>query len=86
MSSSTLCVTYLDNFFSSMPFLCSVAIKSVNALDILNCNSIMRPAKISGPYKKPKEKLLIYVTWEEKMENSLKKVYLYLMCNWYKSE
>lgn len=49
ISSKTLCVTYLDNFFSSMPFLCNVAIKSVNALDIRNCNSIIRPANINGP-------------------------------------
>lgn len=49
MSSRTLCVTYFDSFFSSMPFLCSVAMKSVNALDIRNCSSMIRPANMSGP-------------------------------------
>lgn len=49
MSSSTLCVTYLESFFSSIPFLCNVAMKSVNGRDIRNCSSIMRPANINGP-------------------------------------
>lgn len=48
MSSMTLCCTYLDNFFSSSPFLCKVAMKSVSGRDILNCVSRTRPAKMSG--------------------------------------
>lgn len=49
VSSMTLCCTYFDSFFSSMPFLCSVAMKSVSGRDMRNCSSDRRPAKISGP-------------------------------------
>lgn len=49
VSSKTVCVTNFDSFFSSMPFLCNVAIKSVNGRDIRNCSSIIRPANINGP-------------------------------------
>lgn len=52
VSPTTLCCTYLDIFFSSMPFLCRVAIKSVRGRDIRNCSSTPRPAKISGSWKK----------------------------------
>lgn len=49
VSSTTVCVTYLDSFFSSMPFLCNVAMKSVRARDIRNCSSSVRDANIRGP-------------------------------------
>lgn len=49
MSSTTTCVTYLDSFFSSMPFLCSVAMKSVRARDMRNCSSMVRDANTKGP-------------------------------------
>lgn len=51
ISSNILCVTYLESFFSSMPFLCSVAIKSVSGRDIRNCKSKLRPANIRGSCK-----------------------------------
>lgn len=51
MSSSVLCVTYLASFFSSMPFLCSVAMKSVSGRDMRNCRSRLRPAKIRGSWQ-----------------------------------
>lgn len=51
VSPMTLCCTYLDSFFSSIPFLWSVAIKSVSGRDIRNCNSIARPANMRGSCK-----------------------------------
>lgn len=62
MSSSVLWVTYLASFFSSMPFLCSVAIKSVSGRDMRNCRSRLRPAKISGSCKANKVKCSYQVT------------------------
>jgi hypothetical protein len=69
-SSVIWCVTYLDIFFSSIPFLCSVAIKSVRGRDILNCNSIPRLANISGSYRKKSsyiKKIIIFSTTKQKL-------------------
>ena len=45
-----LCETYLLNFFSSMPFLWRVAMKSVRGLLILNVISNCWPAKMSASW------------------------------------
>lgn len=68
VSPITLCCTYLDSFFSSIPFLWSVAIKSVNGRDIRNCNSIARPANIRGSWKFRVNQIYYYqnhcsITW-----------------------
>lgn len=46
----TMWVTYFESRFSSMPFLCSVAMKSVSGLDILNWISSSRPAKTKASW------------------------------------
>lgn len=51
ISSTTLCWTNFDNFFSSIPFLWRVAMKSVSGRDILNWVSKILPAKIKGSWK-----------------------------------
>lgn len=50
MSPEFLWETYFDNFFSSMPFLWSVAMKSVSGLDIWNWISKVCGAKISASW------------------------------------
>ena len=50
MSPLTCCVTYLLSFFSSIPFLCRVAMKSVNGRDIWNWISSAWDAKISASW------------------------------------
>lgn len=47
-SSTIVCDIYLDSRFSSTPFLCNVAMKSVSGLDIRNCISNSRPANTNG--------------------------------------
>lgn len=79
VSSKTVCVTYLDSFFSSMPFLCSVAMKSVNGRDIRNCNSMMRPAKINGPCKCEKRNRSVSDGVSPKWAIPIG---TYLMCDW----
>ena len=49
-SSVTKCVAYLASRFSSEPFLCSVAIKSVSGRDMRNWHSSSRPAKIRASW------------------------------------
>ncbi|KAE8743537.1 hypothetical protein FOCC_FOCC010862 [Frankliniella occidentalis] len=49
-SSVTACDTNLDSRFSSTPFLCSVAMKSVSGLDMRNCSSSSRPANTSASW------------------------------------
>merc|ERR1719187_2927865 len=48
VSPAILWVTYLDSFFSSSPFLCSVAMKSVRGRDMENWISSVWAAKMSA--------------------------------------
>lgn len=43
--------TNFESLFSSMPFLCNVAIKSVNGFDIRNCISSSRPVNINASWR-----------------------------------